>query len=139
MDLAIAFTPDDENPDKGDLRLVNGQLVLTDGGSAAGSEGTAQRILVRLRWFLGEYFLDASLGVPWFQVVFQKGTSDELIDSIVRRSIRTTEGVVSVDRMSLERDAAARTLTIDADVRIETGEIVAFRGLDLFADILTES
>jgi len=56
---------------------VSGELVLEAGSAALVSgrtsestrEAIAQAARCRLRTFLGEWFLDSSIGVPWFEQV----------------------------------------------------------------------
>ena len=53
--------------DCGDLDFTEGKLTLL-----TGVDLIRQRWLIHVRTFLGEYFLDESIGVPWFQRVLKK-------------------------------------------------------------------
>jgi hypothetical protein len=118
MDLAIAETVDGENPIAGDLRLVDGQIALVEG-----VEAIAQDIRTRLRWFKGEWFLDARTGFPWFERVLGQKVTERVVEMLLRRTIMRTPGVaqiasmrVSIDRRSRELSATFSALSVDGEV-----------------------
>jgi len=49
----------------GDLDISGNHLTLTDG-----IEAIRQHLKVKFQIFLGEWFLDESVGVPYFQQIF---------------------------------------------------------------------
>lgn len=99
---SFAQTPD------GDLALTVGRLTII-----RGKEEKAQKIKNRLKLFLGEWFLDTRVGVPWFQVVFVKNPDLEVVKSLFRRVILSVEGMVDVEEVSLVWDRQARTLSYE--------------------------
>jgi hypothetical protein len=102
-------------------------------------KAVVQRLTVALRWFLGEHFRDQRLGVPWFQVIMARGTSDATIRSIIRRTIAHDPAITAVDSVELERDRAARRLRVSFAARTVDGQTVTVRQHDLFADLLGAS
>lgn len=109
MDFKLVRTIDLDNPVVGDLFLdATGQLVLVDG-----VEAIAQQIWVRLQFFKGEWFLDRRQGVPYFENVFIKNPSRELLETIFRGIILDTPNVESLDSFLLDIETATRTGTID--------------------------
>lgn len=78
-----------------------------------GADAVVQRLRVRFRFFLGEWFLDTRLGVPYFDSILVKNPDKILITSIFRRVIRTTPGVKRVDSLTASLDRPTRTLTTD--------------------------
>jgi hypothetical protein len=96
MNLELATAVDAENPDRGDLRLTNGQLTLVDE-----SDAIRQHLTNRLRFFLREWFLDRRLGIPYFSEVLVKNPNRPAVRSIFRRTIRETPGIASVDELLL--------------------------------------
>ena len=92
--------------DTGDIELDNGNLVLTTNDS---DDEIIQRLRGRLQLFLGEWFLNTSIGIPYLQLVYRKGSTQRL--SLTTSKMRfwpLTEFRGSQDltqlNMTLERD-----------------------------------
>ena len=101
--------------DNDDLAIENNKFVLTSNNS---DEEIRQRLLQRLRFFYGEWFLETTKGIPYFQAVFVKGTPPDIIEGIFKETIIATEGVVSLTRFEpLDFNTATRELTVDFDVQ----------------------
>lgn len=129
-DLALVVTTDTENPIEGDLRLVDGQLVLVEGRDAI-----RQDLSVRLRWFRGEWFLDRRTGLPWFERILGHRVALAIVERILRRTILSTAGITSITRFELRRDAVDRTLALDFEVRtVADDEPLEFRDFLLPVD-----
>jgi len=100
--LRRVMTIDDDNPVEGDLWLSpTGQSELIGDAAANRPLEVQQAIRGRLRFFLGEWFLDARQGFPYFRDVFIKSPNHASIVSSLRRTIVTTAGVSFVDRLTL--------------------------------------
>lgn len=107
-------------------------LALNDDGSllieannlvwATGADEVATALTTNLRSFLGEWFLDESLGVPWKQLIFQKGTPPDLVASALKVEIVQTKGVRSLNSFEMDIDRATRKLTVTVSVTAFTGE-----------------
>lgn len=96
--LRRALVVDADNPVAGDLYISpTGQFVLATGGDAV-----RQHIRSRLRFFLGDWFLDARQGFPYYRDVFRKNPNRQSIISALRRTVRETPGVAEVDVLTLE-------------------------------------
>ena len=65
------------NSDK-DVAIENNRLVWTSHNS---DEEISQRLVQNLKFFLGEWFLDQTEGLPYFQAVFVKGTPPDIIEA----------------------------------------------------------
>jgi hypothetical protein len=110
----------------GDLAIENNRFVLTDNDS---DQEIRQRLLQRLRFFLGEWFLDRNEGVPWFQAIFVKETPPAIIDAILKERIIATNGVVSLERFDpLDLDIEQRLLFVSFDVLTINGTILSING-----------
>lgn len=123
MERALVLQVDAENPDVGDLALSAGESFLR---TVLGDE-VAQRILVRLSFFKGEYFRNLDAGMAWLQVVFEKGCPDETIRAWLVALIGTTEGVAGVDKLDFTRDAPSRSLDITFTARLQDGSTFVSR------------
>lgn len=82
MDLAL-------DPVTGDLMLPV-QLVY-------GASYTRQAVQIRLRFFLGEWFLDQSAGIPYYEQIFIKQQNAKAkIDAIFKAAIVGTPTIQSL-------------------------------------------
>lgn len=99
----------------GDIEIANNQFSL-----ATGSEEIRQRLKQNLKTFLGEWFLDTTIGVPYFQIVFDKSSPSSLIDDVFKDAILKTKGVVEiVEFKELDLNVGTRELTVDFSYRDE--------------------
>lgn len=89
-----------------------------------GVEAIRLRILGRLQFFKREWFLDQRQGMPYFEAVFIKNPSIDLVQSLFRRAILSTPGVLTIARMVTVFDRKARTFTIDPLEIVLTGGVV---------------
>lgn len=88
------------------------------------AETLAQRISTRLSTFLGEWYLDRSLGVPYFEEVLVKNPNIDQIRSLLITIIADTEEVKQVTSMEVEFNARLRTFTANFVVMSTFGETV---------------
>ncbi len=72
----------------------------------------AQRLKVLLQLFLGEWFLDANAGIPYFQEILKKGVDPTNIDAIFRAAIVGVKDVNRIIEYASEIDDAARTVSV---------------------------
>lgn len=98
---------DIELDDTGDLALSSGTLQ-----TVTGADAIAQHMRIRLRTFLGEWFLDERQGIPFFRDVFTKSPNLSLVESELRQTIERTPGVSTLRKFALDVDAQARTLEV---------------------------
>jgi hypothetical protein len=91
-----------------DLAIENNDLVWIDGVDAV-----AQDVLIRLQFFLGEWFLDTRLGVPWFQKILGEKPRAPLVNQILRKAILTTPGMISINDFTTSYDGVTRKLTVE--------------------------
>lgn len=108
----------------GDLELSNGDLV-----GVSGADGVAQRLLLKLRSFRGEWFLDEAFGVPWYQDVLVRGADTAILHATFTDAISSTPGVRRLERLVLDWDKTNRRLTVSfkvltTDGTVETSEVL---------------
>lgn len=101
---------------EGDLLIEDDELKLIDGDDAI-----VQHLTIRLRFFLGEWFLDERLGVPYFDSVLIKNPNLVLVRGILRQAILTTPGVEQLDSFQFTYDNAIRKMRLDCSIK-RTGE-----------------
>lgn len=123
-DLSLDLSPASAGtPAYGDLLLRNGDLVLTGDANPAGSPPVLQQILQRLRFFLGEWFMDNTQGVPWLQQILTKSASAGPADAILQNTILGTPGVVALLAYSSDLDRVHRTLAISFRAQTTAGVV----------------
>lgn len=72
----------------GDISISNGKISLT--------KNVSQKVSIVLKTFKGEWFLDESIGIPYFQSILGKKLSKEEIDSIFKTQILNVDGVYKI-------------------------------------------
>ncbi len=87
-------------------------------------EAIAQELRLRLRFFLGEWYLDRTFGVPYYQTVFQKPADAAILDSVFKDAILATPGVVRLETFSIDFDGPSRLLSVQFRAVTDTGEAV---------------
>lgn len=100
----------------GDLSLEEGDFVLLTGADAIASD-----LKARLQTFLGEWFLDTSIGVPYFTEVYGKTPAPRL-EAIFREEILKTPGVLEILAMQVQK--SGRTLSVTFRVSTDFGELI---------------
>ncbi len=103
---------------EGDILITGSDLTLTTGVDAI-----RQHLSQRLKTFYGEWFLNMEIGVPYFQQVLRKNPDPVIIDSIFKREIINTPGILQLEEFSLDLDSATRTLTLSFKARCDEGAI----------------
>jgi len=77
----------------------------------SGSEQVKQNVLTRLRSFTNDWFLDVEHGVPWFDLLGEKGTLDRLKREVAK-SVLGTVGIKDISRLEVTFDSDKRSVNI---------------------------
>lgn len=100
---------------------------------ASGSEAAIQRMKCRLRVVLGEWFLDTTEGVPWWQVDTSTvrpimGAPRDLryAESVIKACILGTDGIASLVSFSSSFDTKTRKWSVSAKVITTDGDAASF-------------
>ena len=101
-----------------DIELVGNDFVLTEGVDAI-----KQHLSQRLKTFLNEWFLDNRIGVPYFEHVLKKNFDAVVVDTVFKKVIIDTPGVLELLAFSADLDNSARTLNITFKARTSEGII----------------
>jgi enolase len=102
----------------GDVVYDNTKVTVT-GGTA---EAVAQRLTIKLNTFLGEWFLNTTTGVPYYQQIFGKVRSKAAIDIIFRQQISSEPGVLEITDFFSDI-SAGRTYSLTFRVRTTQNQI----------------
>lgn len=102
----------------GDLFLDGADLALVSDG-----EAIAQAVRCRLRFFAGEWFLNESAGVPYFESILIKNPNTVAINEVFRTELLGTPGVLEVLQLGLDYDSEQRSLTVTFRCTTDQGEL----------------
>jgi len=105
--IKLAIAIDANNPVIGDIYID--PTTGSDRMCATLLEEVQQSIITRFFFFQGEWFLDPTAGVPWYQSILGVKNSDANVSAILQRVITTTPGVQSLLSFSLNR--SGRTIS----------------------------
>ena len=86
-------------------------IVLTDDGDIMlidNAERVAQQIVISLRFWLGEWFLDTSLGVPYLEYVLVKNPNINHVRQVIAEAIMQVTGVSKVEWLDFDYEAVNR-------------------------------
>ena len=102
-----------------DIRLnESGDIDVSAVGDIFITESVRQAVLIRLRWFFGEWRLGPDMGFKWFEEVFVKNPNLVKIRSLIRDEIMQVDGVTAAEVTSVKYDEAKRTATIAYTVTV---------------------
>jgi hypothetical protein len=107
----------DENT--GDISIVGNMLRLTE----SDNEEVRQKVEIRLRTFREEWFMNINAGLPYFQRMLQKGTTQSFIDTQVKSATLNTNGVLAITRFNSEVNLSSRNYTAFMTVTTEEGAV----------------
>lgn len=104
----------------GDLLLVNGRFSFVSGLPAV-----AQDIVICLRLFFNEWFLNLDAGTNWWAYLGEKFTdlNQAALHTEIRRVVLDRPGVVSVTKLSLTLDPTTRALAVSFAARTAFGDV----------------
>jgi hypothetical protein len=100
----------------GDLDLTGNALSLVLDYPAI-----AQHLRIRLRTFLGEWFLDTRVGMPYFEEFFIKNPNKLILDTRIRECVLGTPGIVGLGKIIYDLDPTTRELDISFTGTLQNG------------------
>ena len=99
-----------------DIVLKGGKVLLIDN-----AERIAQQILISLRFWLGEWFLNTRQGVPYLEYILVKNPNETHIKQVLTDAIKEVDGVDLVTNMDLSLNRIKRALTVEYTVKTSAG------------------
>lgn len=102
------------NPDTGDMVYENGGCPVTQ----LTADVVAQRLRITLYTFLSEWFLDLTVGVPYFQQIFGKLRTKASVDLIFQQIITDDPDVIEILTFESTLDRGARGYSMTFQVRV---------------------
>ncbi len=105
MDLTLNTQTHDLEVNSYDLSLNTGLPLMQ------------QRLRQSLWFFLGEWYLDVTDGVPYYQDVLIKAPVQLTLESTFKQAILETPGVLNLEKFELEYTNATRELALDFEAQ----------------------
>lgn len=93
--------------DDHDLVVENYDLALV-----AGADEVSQHLLVHLRLFYGEWYLDETAGMPYYREFFVAAPNTRVIETLIRQVILGDEDIEAIDEFELEFAGPSRHLDV---------------------------
>lgn len=103
-----------------DLIIKDGDIVLIDN-----AERVVQQIKIKLKSFLGEWFLDTTYGIPYLEDILIKNPSIDHIRNILRQEIIDVDDVTAVTSLSVLLNRQSRTLTVNFEAQTTFGLVTS--------------
>lgn len=99
-----------------DIDFKNGDLVLI-----SGAEKIRQQVEILLQTFLGEWFLDISHGIPYYEKILIKNANRAEIEAIIRDKLKGVEGVSSVPVFNIMINHPTRRIQAELELKTNQG------------------
>ncbi len=109
------------NDGTGDVLLSTTNTITTPTFTTTTSENLAQRLKIRLQTFKGEWFLDGTIGIDYFNQIAGKNRSKAAVDAIIQAEILKEQEVLQITAYSSVVDKTTRKITIQFTVRTVDG------------------
>jgi hypothetical protein len=107
---------------------VPGDIALTDDGRdlqlVSGAAKVKQSIRIRALTFKGSWRYDRTVGLPMFEDILVFGASQELVRRRFFDLLSKTDGVLSVQKLTVTFDQTRGIILIDFSVITDTSEIL---------------
>lgn len=111
-DLAMDF-------DTNDLLIKNGDLSLV-----TGKDAIQQDLQQTLQLWLGEWFLDTTIGIPYLQFILVKNPNLDVIQSLLLDAAGAVNGVQDIVGFQYNYDSKTRELTVSMQATTTTGDVI---------------
>ena len=103
---------------EGELQITNNSLTLTEG-----VEAIRQHLKARFQLFLGEWFLDTDIGVPWFRDILIKKPSFVVVQEILKNTVLDTPGVLELTAFEFDFNSTIREANFEFSCLTDEGPI----------------
>jgi hypothetical protein len=113
----ISYALDSDN----DLFLLNGDIAVIIAAPEAG-----QDIKTKLQTFQGEYFINTTFGVPYYQTIFQKPANIGIFDTAIRSMILSSPEVAKITKYQSAINSFKREYTVTFTVTLLDGGTATF-------------
>lgn len=109
-----------------DLYLDTGHDVVVEDYDlvlVAGADEVAQHLVVGLKLFYGEWYLDETAGMTYYRDVFVEAPNSRVIEALFRQAVLSDEDIEQLREFDLEIDRATRKLDVSFAAVSSVGEV----------------
>lgn len=110
-----------------DISIEDGNFKLLDDEAKVAQ----QTLKINLLFFEGEWFLDNTYGIPYFQEILGKVSNTNLVDTIIQETVRES---YNIDRITSFSSSISpdRVYSVDLlEAITEDGEIISITNLQV--------
>lgn len=111
------------SPNFKDLLILDNDLVLTKDANPLGTNNILQDIVQNLSFFFGEWFLNTTQGLPWFQQILVKNPDQSKIDALLVNTILGTKGVTQLLAYTFTPNFQGRVLGVTFSAMTTSGKV----------------
>lgn len=104
-------------PQTNDLEFKTFDFSLVDG-----LDQVAQNLAIRLRFFLGEWFLNINEGIPYYEFILVKAPNQIQVESLLKEEILNTKDVVELTGFTSSFDKSRRIFSVRFSCLCISGE-----------------
>lgn len=97
----------------------------------SGADSVAQALSIRLQFFKAEWFLDTSVGIPFYTNIFVKNPNFTHIETLLKAEILSVENVRELLKFETEYIAAERKFVVNFEVNTTFGIITQTETLEI--------
>jgi len=109
----------------GDIDIKNFNLRFTE----SQTEWLSQKLKNKLKTFFGEWFVNQTLGIEYFQKILKKQVNLNQVGTILKKEIKNTNGVNKIINFKVDYDRNLRKFIVDFEIlTIEQGENISVIG-----------
>ena len=105
------------DPKTNDLVFTDYDFALVDD-----TRQIMQNLAIRLRFVLGEWFLDITQGIAYYEDIFRKNPNQIQIESALKQEIVNTRGIVEITSFEADFDKRKRIFSVKFSARSISGE-----------------
>lgn len=109
LDPATHDFPDPSGQNNFDIPLISG------------IDQIAQNMNIRLRFFLGEWYLNTLVGIPYYQYFFIKNPNQIQVETFLKDEINNTPGVTEITSFASTYEATTRQFGVVFTANTESG------------------
>lgn len=102
-----------------DIVFENGKCPMTSDYT----DSVIQRLYIRLRTLMGDWYLNEEYGVPWLERILGHKVRKQTVDMIIQEQILLDSGVKSITRFSSNLNKDTRVYECSFSVQVKSGEI----------------
>ena len=107
------------DPFNHDLLITNFDLSTVDD-----VDQITQNLGIRLRFFLGEWFLNIGVGVPYYQSILVKSPNQINVESALKSEIINTVGISEILSFASQYDNRTRQFSLQFSALSDAGPII---------------